>query len=198
MRKIGITGGVGSGKSEVLRFLREEYNAEILIADEIGHEQMEPGTFGYEKIRAEFGEGILDAGGRIDRKKLGAIVFTDPDKLARLNGIIHPAVGRVIEERLREAEAEGKPFAVVEAAILLESGMDEGLDEIWYIYAERETRIRRLMASRGYDREKCLAIMGNQMEEADFRRACGVVIDNSNTWEETAHAIREHCERKQR
>lgn len=198
MKKIGITGGVGSGKSEVLRFLREEYGAEILIADEIGHEQMEPGTLGYEKIRAEFGEDILEESGRIDRKKLGAVVFPDPDKLARLNAIIHPAVGRVIEARLRAAEAEGISFAVVEAAILLESGLGEGLDEIWYVYAERETRIRRLMANRGYNREKCLSIMGNQMEEADFRKACDVVIDNSNTWEETIHAIREHCERKQR
>lgn len=198
MKKIGITGGVGAGKSEVLRFLREEYGAVILVADEIGHEQMEPGTPGYERIRAEFGEGILDEKGRIDRKKLGALVFPKPEKLARLNGILHPAVGRVIEERLRLAEAEGKPIAVVEAAILLESGLTEGLDEIWYIYAEKETRIRRLMASRGYDRAKCLAIMENQMEEAAFRKACGVVIDNSNTWEETVDAIREHCERKQR
>ncbi|MCI8514912.1 MAG: dephospho-CoA kinase [Lachnospiraceae bacterium] len=198
MRKIGITGGVGSGKSEILRFLRKEYGAEILIADEIGHEQMEPGTPGYAKIRAAFGDGILNAGGEIDRKKLGAVVFADPDKLAVLNGIIHPEVFRVIGERLERAEAKGSPFAVVEAALLLEAGLETGLDEVWYIYVEEETRIRRLMEGRGYSRETCLAIMKNQMGEKAFREACGVTIDNSHTWEETVDAIRKHCEREQR
>ena len=198
MRKIGITGGVGSGKSEVLRFLEETYGAVILMADSIGHEQMEPGTCGYEEIKKAFGPGILAADGTIDRKALGAVVFPDSEKLARLNGIIHPNVARVIEERLREAEKEGRELAVVEAAILLETGLDRLVDELWYIYADREVRIRRLMAGRGYTREKCLDIMGNQMDEASYRNACDVIIDNSNDWEETVHAIREHCQRQQR
>jgi dephospho-CoA kinase len=198
MKKIGITGGVGSGKSEVLRFLREAYGAEILIADEIGHEQMEPGTKGYEEIRERFGDDFLDENGKIDRRKLGTVVFADREKLAQLNRIIHPQVARVIRERMEQAEKEGRKMIVLEAAILLEAGLGDCLDEIWYIYADRETRIRRLAESRGYSRQKCLDIMGNQREEEEFRKACDVVIDNSNTWEETIHAIREHCERQQR
>lgn len=198
MRRIGITGGVGSGKSEVLKFLREEFGAVILEADAIGHEQMEPQTPGFAEIIEVFGPGVLAADGTIDRRTLGAIVFADPALLLRLNGIIHPNVSRVIEERLAAAEAEGRELAVVEAAILIESGLDRLVDELWYIYVEPEVRIARLMASRGYSRQKCLDIMGNQMGEEEYRRACHVVIDNSNDWEETAHAIREHCQRQQR
>ncbi|MBR5474936.1 MAG: dephospho-CoA kinase [Lachnospiraceae bacterium] len=198
MKKIGITGGVGSGKSEVLKFLRQEYGAIVLEADAIGHEQMEPGTRGFAEIVEVFGSEILAEDGTIDRKALGAIVFTDPEQLARLNGIIHPNVASVIKERMAAAEDDGCEMVVVEAAILIESGLDSLVDELWYIYVEPEVRITRLMASRGYTRQKCLDIMGNQMTEAEYRKACHVVINNSDSWEETANAIREHCQRQQR
>ena len=242
MRKIGMTGGVGSGKSEVLRFLKEEYGAVILMADEISHEQMLPGSEGWQRIREEFGDEILadedgsafpagadaegsafpaeadaegssfpaeaDAEGKksrkekenrpVDRKKLGAVVFGDPEKLAVLNGILHPAVKRAIERRFREEEEKGTELLVLEAALLLQDGYPEMLDEIWYVYVDPETRIKRLSEGRGYSREKSLSIMENQLPEEAYRKAADFILDNSGDWEETVHAIRQHCQRQQR
>ena len=192
MRKIGMTGGVGSGKSEVLRFLREEYGAVVLMADEISHEQMLPGSEGFRRICEEFGEEILEETGAhaIDRAKLAAIVFTDPEKLEKLNGILHPAVKRAIRKRFQEEEQKGTELLILEAALLLQDGYPDMLDEIWFVYVDPETRISRLMGSRGYTREKCLDIMKNQLPEEAYRAAADVVIDNSGSWEETACAIR--------
>ena len=211
MRKIGMTGGVGSGKSEVLRFLREEYGAVVLMADEISHEQMLPGSEGFRRIIEEFGEEILEGTGSsarveeeekpadgsrtnpapvIDRTKLAAIVFSDPEKLEKLNGILHPAVKRAINKRFQEEEEKGTELLILEAALLLQDGYPDMLDEIWCVYVDPETRISRLMGSRGYTREKCLDIMKNQLPEEAYRAAADVVIDNSGSWEETVRAIR--------
>ena len=198
MRKIGITGGVGSGKSQILDTLQQEYGAGILKADEISHEQMLPGSAGYQAIVQFFGTDICQADGNIDRKKLGDLVFADPEKLSRLNAILHPAVKQEIVRRMKKAEEEGCPFLVLEAALLLQDGYPDLLDEIWYIYTDREVRIQRLMESRQYSREKCLDIMARQLPEEAYRQAADVVIDNSGVWEDTLHAIHEHCQRQHR
>lgn len=183
---LGITGGVGCGKSTVLDMLEKEYGAYVIQADLVAHELMEPGQTSYQAIVEHFGQAILDKDGHIDRKALGAIVFADEEKLELLNSLTHPAVKQEIRNRIKENPDK---FVVIEAALLLEDHYDEICDEIWYVYAEKEVRFERLAASRGYSREKSQAMMDNQMSEEELRRRCQAVIDNSETLEDTKVAL---------
>ena len=183
---LGITGGVGCGKSAVLDILEKEYGAYVIQADIVAHELMEPGQTSYQAIVEHFGQGILAENGRIDRKALGAIVFADEESLVVLNSLTHPAVKAEIRRRIEESQNR---FIVIEAALLLEDHYDEICDEIWYIYADKEVRFQRLAASRGYTREKSQSMMDNQMSEEELRRRCQAVIDNSGTLEETKAAL---------
>lgn len=191
---IGIVGGVGVGKSSVLRILAQDHGAFLIEADAVGHDLMRRGGTIYEKEVACFGREILGEDGEIDRKKLGAIVFSDPEKLSTLNAIAHPAIREEIGRRIRERQANPSalvhiPLIVVEAALPEEAGMLEFCDVIWAVTAPRKTRIERLMASRGYTREKCLEIMANQRSEEDFLALADAVIDNGGTHEKTAQQI---------
>jgi len=182
---LGITGGVGCGKSAVLDMLEKEYGAYVIQADIVAHELMTPGQASYQAIVEHFGQVILAEDGSIDRKALGAIVFSDEEKLTLLNSLTHPAV----KEEIRRRISERRCFIVIEAALLLEDHYDEICDEIWYIYADKEVRFERLAASRGYTREKSQSMMDNQMSEEELRRRCQAVIDNSGTLEETKAAL---------
>ena len=198
MKVLGITGGVGAGKSTVLMYLKEHYGARIIQADQVGHLLQRPHESCYRRIVELFGSTVLNADGTINRSKLGAIVYADPQKMARLNAIMHPSIRRWIKS---EVEAEQKrgcvPFVTVEAALLLEDHYDEICDEIWYVHTDDAVRIKRLQESRGYSEEKCRRIMANQKNECDFRAACQLVIDNSsdivqNTYEQMDKGLREH------
>lgn len=198
MKVLGITGGVGAGKSTVLAYLEERYGARVIQADQVGHFLQQPGESCYRRIVEQFGPSVLNGDGTISRPALGAAVYADPRKLARLNAIMHPAIRRWIQAEIEKERAHGRsPFVTVEAALLLEDHYDEICDEIWYVYASDAVRIRRLEASRGYSEEKCRSIMANQKKESDFRRACQLVIDNSseivqNTYEQMDKGLREH------
>ena len=183
MRVIGLTGGVGSGKSLAAELLREMTGGELLIADQLGHVAMERGTSGYLEILEVFGEEILSSDGQIDRKKLGELVFRDGDKLERLNRIVHPIVIRHLEERIA-ARREEAGIVVLESAILFETGCHRLCDEIWYVWVPEQVRMRRLRESRGYSEEKSLAIMAEQMGEEEFRSRCHKVIRNDGSVEE--------------
>lgn len=183
---LGITGGVGCGKSTVLDMLEKEYGAYVIQADLVAHELMEPGQTSYQAIVKHFGQAILEKDSHIDRKALGAIVFADEEKLELLNSLTHPAVKQEIRNRIKENPDK---FVVIEAALLLEDHYDEICDEIWYVYADREVRFERLAASRGYSREKSQAMMDNQMSEEELRRRCQAVIDNSGTLEDTKNTL---------
>ena len=183
---LGITGGVGCGKSTVLDMLEKEYGAYVIQADIVAHELMQPGQTSYKAIVEHFGQEILDSDGRIDRKALGAIVFADAEKLTLLNSLTHPAVKEEIRRRIITSQNR---FLVIEAALLLEDHYDEICDEIWYVYADKEVRFERLSASRGYSREKSQSMMDNQMSEEELRRRCQAVIDNSGTLEDTKNAL---------
>lgn len=198
MKVLGITGGVGAGKSTVLMYLKEHYGARVIQADQVGHLLQRPHESCYRRIVELFGSTVLNADGTISRPKLGAIVYADPQKMARLNAIMHPSIRRWIKS---EVEAEQKrgcvPFVTVEAALLLEDHYDEICDEIWYVHTDDAVRIKRLQESRGYSEEKCRRIMANQKNECDFRAACQLVIDNSsdivqNTYEQMDKGLREH------
>lgn len=189
LRVIGVTGGVGAGKSTVLAWLQEQYQAVVIQADLVGHEVMEPGTKAYQKIVEEFGKGILFPDGKIDRKCLGAIVFSDQEKLKKLNGMIHPAVKEEILRRIEKAAQNQEHCVVVEAALFLEENYDAFCDETWYIYTNEEKRRERLRVSRGYTEERIDQIFSNQKRHEEFLSRCSDMIDNNGTAEETHRQI---------
>jgi dephospho-CoA kinase len=190
MKVIGVTGGVGSGKSVVLSILEREYGAKTILADLVAHELMQPGGKSYEEILAEFGSEILSEDQTIDRKKLGNIVFRDERKLARLNAITHPNVKEEIKARIVKIKEEGMASMILlEAALLIEAGYEDIYDELWYIFVNRETRYERLYKGRGYTREKTDSIMANQLSEEEFRLHADVIIDNSGSIEQTKKEI---------
>lgn len=177
---IGITGGVGSGKSVVMELLEKEFNAAVILADLVAHDLMEPGAISYQQIVAEFGTEILDKDGRIHRPSLSRIVFGHPERLEKLNAITHPNVKKEILARIARFREEGEVSLIaVEAALLIEGGYEEILDELWYIYVKKEIRIRRLMEGRGYSEQKSSAIMEQQLTDEVFRSHCSRVIDNN-------------------
>jgi dephospho-CoA kinase len=191
MKVIGVTGGVGSGKSVVLSILEEEYGAKTILADLVAHDLMQPGGKSYEEIIAAFGMEILNLNQTIDRQKLGSIVFGDEAKLAQLNAITHPNVKEEIKNRIAAIkEAGNASMILLEAALLIEAGYEDVYDELWYIFVKKETRYERLRIGRGYTREKTDSIMANQLSEEVFREHADVVIDNSGSVEETKTQIR--------
>ena len=138
MKIIGITGGVGSGKSEVLKFLEKNYQATVCEADKMAHKLQMPGERCYERIVEHFGAEVLDDEKEIDRKKLGAIVFADAEELQFLNQMIHPEVKRDFLERIQSERMKGTTLLIFEAALLLEEHYEEICDEVWYIYTEKK------------------------------------------------------------
>lgn len=178
---IGITGGVGAGKSEILRYLSEQYNCRVMLADEIAHDLMEPGTACYEKISELFErDAVFCEDGTIDRPKMAAVLFSDAQKREALNEIVHPAVKQyVIEEMEKERAADRLTLLVLEAALLIEEDYGAICDELWYIYTSEENRRIRLKENRGYSDEKIDNIFRSQLSEKTFREHCIEVIDNN-------------------
>lgn len=203
MKVIGITGGVGSGKSTILAYLHNlaEYCTEpplnniktyVIDADKVAHDLQKPGNLCYDAIIHAFGQGILHEDGTIDRKKLGNIVFSDNKRLLELNAIVHPSVKNHIIQTIETIRSgQSADFIFVEAALLIEEHYDEICDELWYIYVNEDNRRIRLKQSRGYTDEKISQIMAKQLDEETFRKACRVVIDNNNSAEDTYRQIRE-------
>lgn len=188
MRVIGITGGVGAGKSTVLDYLENVCGAYVIQADKIGHKVMEPEGSCYQPIIDLFGEHVLDSNKYIDRRVVSDVVFKDESMLKKLNALIHPAVKKYILERLEEEKTAGRKLFIVEAALLLEDHYEEFCDEVWYIHTDVEIRIQRLMSSRGYTREKAMSIINNQASEDFFRKHADCVIENNGDLERT------HCQ----
>lgn len=177
---IGITGGVGAGKSALLQYIKEKYCCKILMADEIAHKVKEPGQACYEEIVSLLSPEILEEDGTIHRGKMAVKIFGSEELLQKVNNLIHPAVKKMILDEITVAKAEGKlDFLFVEAALLIEDGYLDIVDEMWYIYAREEVRRRRLKESRNYTDEKIDAIMKSQLKEEIFRKYCSIVIDNS-------------------
>ena len=192
MKIIGITGGVGAGKSRILKHIKENYNAKILLADEVANEIKLRGRECYEPLVRLLGTEVLGADLEIDKGKMAQIIFRDQEKLQAVNAILHPAVRQCILHRIREEQQKGEAdYFILEAALLIEEHYDEIVDELWYIYADEKTRSKRLKKSRGYSEEKIHAIMAGQLSEEEFRASCQVVIDNSKTPEEACRQVDE-------
>ena len=191
MKIIGITGGVGSGKSRVLSYMEEQFKAIICQADHVAWELQTPGQRCYLQIVEHFGRVILQDDETIDRKKLGQIVFNDNEALLVLNAIMHPAVKEEILIRICNAHENGCKYFIIEAALLLEDNYKQICDELWYIYTDENTRRLRLKESRQYTDEKIDAIIASQLSEEIFRKECQIVIDNCGDFEDTCYQIDE-------
>lgn len=189
MKIIGITGGAGSGKSQVLQYLEQSYGAVVCQADQVAKRLEKKGTKCYKKIVDHFGDAILDEQGRLDRPKLANIVFSNKTQLRILNEIVHPAVKDKINEIIRKEEKKGTSVFALEAALFIEENYNAICDEVWYIYTDEETRKKRLKASRGYSDEKIEGIFSSQMSSSDFFTYCDRAVDNCNSFHETCGEI---------
>jgi dephospho-CoA kinase len=195
---IGLTGGIGTGKSVVAQILAEQ-GAVLLNADLVGHEAYLPGAPAYEDIVAEFGKDVVAEDGTIDRKKLGPIVFSSPDKLARLNAITHPRMKEMMREKLADAARRGADVAVLEAALLFDAGWDDLTDEVWVTVVDGETAARRASARSGIPVEQVLErIQKAQMASDERIRRSDVVIDTSGTLDDTRRRTVEEWEKLRR
>lgn len=190
MKVIGITGGVGSGKSELLSYIKENYPCEIVRADDLAKELQEPGGVCYALLVDLLGEDVLDGDGNIIKTAMADKIFGDAGLLAEVNALIHPAVIAEILNRIEIAKEKSKILLFfVEAALLIENGFDKICDEMWYIYVREDVRRERLMRSRGYSEEKITAIMDSQLPESEFRKYCQIVIDNSGSLPESIRQV---------
>ena len=189
MYVIGLAGGVGSGKTEVARCLKEQYGAELLLTDELGHLVMEKGQDGYDRIVERFGGEILDGTGQIDRERLAQVVFEEEQARVDLEQIIHPAVHRSIRNYLEE-HRDQDGLVVLESALFFESGCDAYSQEVWYVYVPKKILIARLMQGRGYSREKCEAVIASQMGQRELLTHCQKVLLNDRGLSEIPVQIR--------
>jgi dephospho-CoA kinase len=188
MLRVGLTGGIATGKTAVAAMLRE-LGCRLIEADKIAHQTIEPDGAAYEEVVREFGRGILTAEGLVDRKKLGAIVFAEPRRLARLNAIVHPPV---LEEQMRQLaaieKADAHAIAVVEAALLIEAGFDRLLDYLvvtWCTPEQQLARLTRPGIGRGLTIEQARQRIAAQMPTDEKKKRADAVIDCSGTLEHT-------------
>ena len=189
MKIIGITGGIGSGKTAVLNILKDDYGAFVMEADSLAHRLMEPGQISYNDIVNAFGTDILDENGIIDRQKLGQIVFNDEEKLNILNSITHPNVKKAILSSIEEKRHSGCDLYVLEAALLIQEGYLDICDEMWFIYADLEKRIERLCMFRGFTRERAMDVIRSQAPDEYYETNCVKKVDNSGDIDELKKQI---------
>ncbi len=192
---IGLTGGIGCGKSAAAAILGE-LGAVLIDADKVGHEVYEPGTPCWDALVGAFGRDIVAADRTIDRKKLGVRVFSDPLALKRLNALVQPRIADKINERVRDLRARGiEAPIVVEAAVLIEAGWQWLVDEIWVITSSRGRAIERVIAARGLSRGEVEQRIDSQICEAERTRDADCVIPNDGTLAELRAEI-ERCWRE--
>ena len=189
MLTIGLTGGIGSGKSVVADLLRQQ-GAAIIDADRLGHEAYTPNSEAWRQVVAAFGETILTAEGEIDRRKLGAIVFSDPAELERLNGIMHPLMAAMVQQRKTQLSADSVDVAVVEAAVLFEAGWETLVDEVWSTIAPVDVVIERLRERNGLSAEEASKRINSQMSPEERIRRSDVVIENSSDLAELERQVK--------
>ena len=191
MKTIGLTGGIGSGKSTVAAILGD-LGATVINADTVGHEIYLPHSEGWRRVVEAFGRGILAADGTIDRRQLGALVFAKPEALKQLNGIVHPLIFEEIRQRIvaQQASDATRPI-VVEAAILIEANWCALVDEVWLVVAPPTEVVNRLGMQRGLSADEVAKRMGAQLSDAERRRFADLVIENSGPLEDLTARVRQ-------
>ena len=195
MKTIGLTGGIGSGKSTVSQILAE-LGAFVIDADKVGHEIYLPGKEAWQQVTTVFGRDILAADQTIDRKKLGTIVFVSDEARKQLNAIVHPLMFHDIRRRITEKRAEGftKPI-VVEAAILIEANWLPLVEEVWVVVTGKSAVIERVAAQRGLSAQDTEARIASQLSDAERLKHANVVIHNDGAVEDLKRQIRAMWER---
>lgn len=183
MKIIGLTGGIGSGKSTVAKYMAG-LGAVVIDLDRVGHEVLMSGSQAFKKVVSEFGKDILEAGGEIDRARLGDLVFKNRRDLARLNRIVHPAIDNTIEKSIGEYRQKGEKVVVLEAAAMLEAGRAKQADEIWVTITPESTVLNRLSERSGYSEEESRARIRSQLSNVERIKHADVVIDTDCSLEE--------------
>ena len=199
MKVIGLTGGIGSGKSTVAGFLAE-LGAVVIDTDKVGHEVFKPDTPGWREVVAAFGDGILKTNGEIDRKKLGERVFADSEALARLNSIVHPLIRETVKARLEEYRHEGVGVVVLEAPLLIdvplakkagEPALLDEVDEVWVTVAPESVVFGRLKNKSGLSEPEALARIRSQLHSEERVKHADVVINTDCRLEELEARVQE-------
>jgi len=181
MKTIGLTGGIGSGKTAVATIL-EELGAVVIHADTVGHEIYRPKSEGWGRVTAAFGTGVLAPDQTVDRSKLAAIVFNDPQALKRLNAIVHPLMFDEIERRIESSRAAGSSRPIVlEAAVLIEANWLPLVDEVWLVVATKHAIIERVGHQRGLSPQAVAARVDAQLSDTERRRFAHVVVENTGS-----------------
>lgn len=197
MKVYGITGGAGTGKSEVIKMLQENFGGCVIMSDEVARELMQKGNISYQLIVEYFGRDILRDDGEIDRKKLADHVFNNKEALEKLNSMTHPYVKEEIRKLIAEAEASGEcRFVALESAILLECGYEDICDEFWYVYTKPEIRRQRMKETRNYSDEKVDSVMRNQQPDEVFFEQCSFVIKNNTTLSDVYAQLKEKLDQQ--
>ena len=198
MKVYGITGGAGTGKSEVIKMLQQNFGGCVIMSDEVARELMQKGNISYQLIVEYFGRDILMDDGEIDRKKLADHVFNNKEALEKLNSMTHPYVKDEIRKLIAEAEASGEcRFVALESAILLECGYEDICDEFWYVYTKPEIRRQRMKETRNYSDEKVDSVMRNQQPDEAFFEQCSFVIKNNTTLSDVYAQLKEKLDQQQ-
>ena len=187
---IGLTGGIGSGKSTVSQYLAE-LGAVILDADKVGHEAFQPNTEAWREVVAAFGREIVAPSGEIDRKKLGGIVFSHPESLTRLNQIMHPRMFDMMQVQIEEYRRQGVDVIVLEAAILIEANWTPLVDEVWVAVAPETAVLERLKKQRGLEEAQILARIRSQLSSEERVKQADVVINNDGELDEVKVRVKE-------
>jgi len=191
---IGLTGGIGTGKSTVSQYLAE-LGAVIIDADEVGHEAFKPGTETWREVVATFGRQVLTPTGEIDRRKLGEIVFNNPESLSRLNKIMHPRMYDMVKDQIEEYRRQGVEVVVLEAAVLIEAGWTPLVDELWVTTASEDVVLKRVKKQRGLEEEGTRARIHSQLSNEERVKHADVVINNNGDIDGVKAKVKELWER---
>lgn len=189
MRIIGLTGGIASGKSTVARLLAEA-SIPVIDADELARRVVAPGSPALAAIARRFGPGVMAADGSLDRAALGRIVFADPGSRRELEALTHPAIAELAKSELATLEAAGAEVAVYMAPLLLEAGVSARVDEIWVVFADHDTQVRRIMSRDRVSKEEAEARIAAQMPMEEKARHGHIVIRNQGTLHELEEQVR--------
>ncbi len=184
MKIIRLTGGIGSGKSVVASFFGE-FGAKVIDADRIAHELLKPQSEAWKAIVEHFGNFVLNEDGTINRKRLGNIVFNDPEELQFLNKIMHPAISKRIQELINFYKSTGAPYIVIDAPLVLEAGKGSPDNPIVVVICNDELRIQRVMERDSISRDEVVRRIQSQMPQEEKAKLADYIIDNSGSLEET-------------
>ena len=196
VRIIGITGGIASGKSTVTDFLRQQ-GYQVIDADQVVHELQEPGGRLYQALLSAFGSAILQEDGRLDRPKLGAMIFGDPELLAQSSQIQNQIIREELADR-RDLLAETEDFFFMDLPLLFELQYEDWFDQIWLVDVTKETQLSRLMTRNGLSQEEATKRIAAQLSLQEKRKRADVLIDNNGSLEETRQQIRHALQKLER